>query len=432
MATDYVTKKPQWPYALRDLVRQPVPTTPTPPPSAAFRAGRAVRDLPGNIDQAANSFVVGRIMDSINAGRALQRNVIDPTVGAVRDFSTAVSGGNPPPTPVTSAPLAPPAPLASGASVLQRPAPEAPVAAPVTGTPAPPSAGPNLLAQQRNTAPDLYPNRAVLPARGGQPAATFTGPQVASLSARVNGGSYAPPALSQAAAPAVFQSGTRGNDGVSRAVQARGQMLDQLYQQALQRVNSNQLNSYGDLFDRKRDMNTLAQLGPLVQAGGSNVVQAAGDVLNANTAQRGQDINREGNFLSADTQRYGTDRRFESTTRGQDITREGNLLSNDTRRYGVDRGFESNQGQQATTLRGYMIQAQGAQAAAQQKAAQDAQKLAIQNPDYMLRAEAATGRTLNPDGTWRNLTPEEHAVSLKRWQDYKGIANPLDLLNVGK
>lgn len=432
MATDYVTKKPQWPYALRDLVRQPVPTTPTPPPSAAFRAGRAVRDLPGNIDQAANSFVVGRIMDSINAGRALQRNVIDPTVGAVRDFSTAVSGGNPPPTPVTSAPLAPPAPLASGASVLQRPAPEAPVAAPVTGTPAPPSAGPNLLAQQRNTAPDLYPNRAVLPARGGQPAATFTGPQVASLSARVNGGSYAPPALSQAAAPAVFQSGTRGNDGVSRAVQARGQMLDQLYQQALQRVNSNQLNSYGDLFDRKRDMNTLAQLGPLVQAGGSNVVQAAGDVLNANTAQRGQDINREGNFLSADTQRYGIDRGFESTTRGQDITREGNLLSDDTRRYGIDRGFKSNQNQQATTLQGYMVQAQGAQAAAQQKAAQDAQKLAIQNPDYMLRAEAATGRTLNPDGTWRNLTPEEHAVSLKRWQDYKGIANPLDLLNVGK
>lgn len=398
----------RWPRTLRNMVQQPVPATIAPlEPSGAFRLGQFLRQAPASAVQG-----VGQAATS--AAAAVRDRAAIPLLTAGQDFYFGISGRDVPPVLSRALPAPQSAPAAAPRDFLL-PADRFPVsgdfsglmarptAAPVEAPISRPVAAPTTVAAQPAPAVDrATPFGAVFPARGGQAGYTVTVPQAERAGQRVN-------VLPSSA----LAGGGIGAGGVAAPAQARSAMLDKLYADALARVNNNQLRSYGDLFNRKRDMNTLAQLGPLVQAGGTNVVQAAGDELSANVSLRGQDLG------------------YASNLGQQNVAREGNILQADTSRYGTDVAAATAAGQQATTLRGYMIQGEATTAAARIKAAQDLQKLAIENPLYPLVSEAATGYTRDENGKRVKLTKAEHDERIARYQALKFSPNGLDLLGLG-
>ena len=92
-----------------------------------------------------------------------------------------------------------------------------------------------------------------------------------------------------------FTPSTGGGLPLSKVEQnalARSRQIDGAFQQLMAQVQKAP-QSYGELFARKGKLAALNELAALAQAAGTNYIQGAGDVL------------------SADTNRYGTDRQFQ-------------------------------------------------------------------------------------------------------------------------
>jgi len=118
---------------------------------------------------------------------------------------------------------------------------------------------------------------------------------------------------------------------------ARSRELDGLFQSLMQQAQR-QPQSYGELFARRGTLASLNALAGLSQAAGSNYIQGAGDVLQAETSRRGQDLGFESNLGQQAVQARGQDLGFESNLGQQNVAREGAQL----------RAYIDEQGQKVT------------------------------------------------------------------------------------
>ena len=136
------------------------------------------------------------------------------------------------------------------------------------------------------------------------------------------------------ASPATRGSGAGSAESVALA---RSRELDGLFQSIMQKAQR-EPQSYGELFARKGTLASLNALAGLSQAAGSNYIQGAGDVLQAETSRYGTDRNFESNLGQQAVQARGQDLTFESNLGQQNVAREGDQL----------RAYIDEQGQRVT------------------------------------------------------------------------------------
>lgn len=135
--------------------------------------------------------------------------------------------------------------------------------------------------------------------------------------------SYVPP--SAYAPQAARQTTAQRPRGAESAALARSREMDAMLRQLVQRVQQ-EPQSYGELFARKGTLAALGQLGDLSQAAGTNYIQGAGDVLQADTSRYSTDRGFESNLGAQAVQARGDDLQFESNLGQQDVTWKTGLL----------------------------------------------------------------------------------------------------------
>lgn len=129
-----------------------------------------------------------------------------------------------------------------------------------------------------------------------------------------------PAAAASPAARAAQAPGRAESAALARSRELDG-MLRALVQQAQQEPQS-----YGELFARKGTLNALREIAGVAQGAGSNYVQSAGDVIQADTSRYGTDRAFESDLGRQAVQREGNQLQFESSLGAQNVTAEGNLL----------------------------------------------------------------------------------------------------------
>ena len=134
--------------------------------------------------------------------------------------------------------------------------------------------------------------------------------------------------------PTARSSGAGSAESVALA---RSRELDGLFQSIMQKAQR-EPQSYGELFARRGTLASLNALAGLSQAAGSNYIQGAGDVLQAETSRYNTDRNFESNLGQQAVQARGQDLGFESNLGQQNVAREGDQL----------RAYIDEQGQKVT------------------------------------------------------------------------------------
>jgi hypothetical protein len=191
--------------------------------------------------------------------------------------------------------------------------------------------------------------------------------------------------------PTARSSGAGSAESVALA---RSRELDGLFQAIMQKAQR-EPQSYGELFARKGTLASLNALARLSQTAGSNYIQGAGDVLQAETSRYSTDRNFEAELGRQAMRARGDDLAFESNLGQQNVTREGDQL----------RAYIDEQGQKVTERVGNRqaaatLAAGQARAAAAVEAANVAYNTAqlkarSQNPTAMLQFAISRGITLD-------------------------------------
>ena len=169
--------------------------------------------------------------------------------------------------------------------------------------------------------------------------------------------------------PATRSSGAGRAESVALA---RSRELDGLFQSIMQKAQR-EPQSYGELFARKGTLASLNALAGLSQAAGSNYIQGAGDVLQAETSRYGTDRSFESELGRQAVQARGQDLTFESNLGQQNVASQGNLLQALIAQQGQGVTERVGNRQAAATLASGQARAAAAIQAAKEKSATDAE-----------------------------------------------------------
>lgn len=226
--------------------------------------------------------------------------------------------------------------------------------------------------------------------------------------------SYVPP--SAYAPQAAQQTTAQRPRGAESAALARSREMDAMLRQLVQRVQQ-EPQSYGELFARKGTLAALGQLGDLSQAAGTNYIQGAGDVLQADTSRYSTDRGFESNLGAQAVQARGQDLTFESNLGQQDVTWKTGLLQRmlEADKLAADERTGIRQAEAvggAGAARAQAIQESGRMRA---QAAIDAAKTTAETQKYVAalqnpRAALETAIGTETDFNGQPLTPERMAV----------------------